>query len=292
MSHVNKPDPDIYVTSTGDKVVFLYDYYKDYLTAIRTNPKQRDSLYKAKVLEPIFAKYLLDTTPIDPPFIHDTVGFDSIITALEQQRAETEKIISQALTECRKDLSSKKSVFIYIKTAIPAMKKYMDLKDMGGIAGWTTRDDRISITIDPTIDGWRKMLKPTVAHEFTHIYCLGKIENDSSFKWTVLDRIIFEGLADSYAHSIYPNVKCPWTSALTKEAEISLWNKLKSKLYIQDWKLSNEILFGSDNYPGWGGYTLGYEIVQSALKNNPNFTIKKLMDISSEQILNMSDYKL
>jgi len=50
-----------------------------------------------------------------------------------------------------------------------------------------------------------------------------------------------------------------------------------------------EVMFGSGNYPFSGGYTIGYKIVQQALKSK-TLTIDNWTNLSSEKLLEMRGY--
>src|ERR1700722_18371197 len=53
----NRVNPAIYCMPGGTKVVFLTDYYADYLKAVKSGIKNLDSLYRMKIGYPIFNKY-------------------------------------------------------------------------------------------------------------------------------------------------------------------------------------------------------------------------------------------
>ena len=107
----------------------------------------------------------------------------------------------------------------------------------------------------------------------------------------MLRYLVLEGKADSFAHMLYPDVKLPWTSALTENEKAELWNKIKPLLNSEDPNLLSEVMFGSEKYPMWGGYTIGYDIVQTAFKDKPVLSAKDRTDMAVEKILEMSAYK-
>jgi uncharacterized protein YjaZ len=93
------------------------------------------------------------------------------------------------------------------------------------------------------------------------------------------------------AHSLYPSVIAPWTMALTENQISDLWNKIKPNLQSEDIGLQLEVMFGSRNYPDWGGYALGYDIVRTALENNNNLKIDDWTNLDAVNILRKSKYK-
>ena len=51
-----------------------------------------------------------------------------------------------------------------------------------------------------------------------------------------------------------------------------------------------EIMFGSRNYPVWGGYSVGYAIVKTALKKNENLKADYWTNLEAINILRTSKY--
>ena len=79
--------------------------------------------------------------------------------------------------------------------------------------------------------------------------------------------------------------------ALTESQISDLWNKIKPNLQSEDIGLQMEIMFGSRNYPVWGGYSVGYDIVITALENNKNLIADYWTNLEAVNILRKSKYK-
>ena len=47
---------------------------------------------------------------------------------------------------------------------------------------------------------------------------------------------------------------------------------------------------GSEGIPRWTGFTIGFNIVQSFIKNHPNVRIDYLTDMDANEILAASNY--
>jgi len=288
----NAIQPTIYTTSAGDKIVFLEDYYKAYYKAIKANYPNRDEIYEEQVHEPIFNNYFTKSEYSQSvgrrlaTSIKDTTLLGKYISTITDNRLEMEKIITSALADCRKYLKND-SITIYV---LPSNQDvYMVTDGMGGVSGLTAGSKQIILTINPAIDKWKEMLSYNIAHEFNHTYWTKMDINKTP--WNMLTYLVFEGRADSYAHLIYPNTVCPWTKALSEDAESVLWKRIKSQLDNTSIAFQYSVMFGVRNeFPYWGGYTLGYHIVQSALKNHPELTPEEWTNLSPEKMLAMSDY--
>ena len=83
----------------------------------------------------------------------------------------------------------------------------------------------------------------------------------------------------------------PWTIALTENQRSDLWNKIKPNLQSEDISYQMEVMFGSRNYPVWGGYSVGYDIVLTALTNSKNLKEVNWTNFEADKILALSNYK-
>jgi uncharacterized protein YjaZ len=287
-------NPTPYSIGGGNKVVFLGDYYTDYLNAVKAGSKNKDSLYGNKIQGPIISNYfssceysrLVGFQFYSP--IQDTTGIRDRISIIYNNREKIEKIIAATLKDCNKYLKND-TLTIYIQ---PFPGGYMSkiIKRMNGIAGITAGSKQIMMTIDPEVNSWSDVLAASLAHEYNHAYWT-KMNYKNLHNWNLLSYLIFEGRADSYSHIIYPDRIAPWDTALSVNEKSDLWIKLKPKLQEVDPGFQRGVMFGSKEYPIWGGYALGYAIVQSALKNNPKLTPEEWTNLDPEKILEMSDYK-
>jgi uncharacterized protein YjaZ len=274
------------------KIIYLDNYYSNFLKAIKVDKSNRDNIYTEKIKDAIFndhfskseySELVLET--ISYP-ISDTSGLTKSISDLNANRAQVEKIISSAFTLCNKHLKNDNVIF-YIAPSTSDMKDVIG--KMGGVTGLTAGSKQVLLTIDFNVSSWKEVLEYSVAHEFHHTY-LTNTNRNVLFKFTLLRYLIFEGMADSFAHLLYPEVKAPWTSSLTEKEKIELWAKIKPDLQNDNPTLLGEVMFGSKNYPIWGGYTLGYDIIQSASKNRPDFFKTNWTLSDDEKILELSGY--
>jgi len=296
--YADKVTPIAYQIGNGNKIVFLNDYYTDYINSIKAGIKNHDSLFRTKIQCPICTNYFSKCEYaqfVSSLFYNpDTTYLEDRISEINTNRDKIEKIISSALMECRKHLKND-SITICVQPYANA-GGYTDtiIKLMGGNTGMTVGSKEILLTIDPTVILWSNTLGDAVAHEYNHTYVI-KMHFFPGEERTILGSLIMEGKADSYAHFIYPSIIPRWDTILPKAEKIALWNRLKPELNDTDINMYTKVMFGDrsnlTNYPIWGGYCLGYSIVQSALKNNPTLSPEQWTNLSPERILEMSDYK-
>lgn len=155
---------------------------------------------------------------------------------------------------------------------------------VGGFASTNT----ILIFINP-LNYSEEMLKYIAAHEYHHT-----IHFEMTFRTnpTLLESMIIEGKADTFAEMIYPETEAPWTVALTPDKEEYVWSIMvdlldKSRTIA---KLSVDF-FNGDPYlgiPYWSDYKIGYQIMQDFIKNNPDVSIEEWTQMNAVEILELS----
>lgn len=275
-----------------DKIIFLTDVYTAFIDKVKTDNRSLDSIYKDNVQTKIYdthfqkCEYAFIVKDFFAVPIKNTFELEKSIDriTLNQEKIKT-KIIG-ALNKSRQNIDND-SLTIYI---IPSNPDNRDvIKAMSGIMGLTAGSKQIILTIEPDVLGWENMLEYAVAHEFNHAYWTN-VNFCKSAKWTLLDYLVFEGRGDYFAHLLYPNVITPWTSALNENEKLDLWNTIKPNLQSEDLSYQMEVMFGSKNYPVWGGYSLGFDIVQKALSNDKKLKPINWTNSSSDKILELSKY--
>lgn len=138
---------------------------------------------------------------------------------------------------------------------------------------------------------WKSILSYSVVHEYHHhsVWTAQKFDNS---RFTLLDYLVFEGKADSFANIIYPKIEVPWISSIDFETEKFVWNLISDQLNSTDDELAKKVIFeGVKDFPHWNGYTIGYHIVQDFLKNNPEISIEEWTKMDSSVILERSRYE-
>ena len=276
-----------------DKIIFLTDVYTTFTDKVKTDNKNLDSIYKVNIQTKIYDKhfqkseYAFIVKDFFAPPIKNTSELTKSIDRITLHQETIKTKIIGALKKSRQNIDNDSLTF-FIIPANPDSRSV--IKAMTGIMGLTAGSKQIILTIEPDILGWENMLEYAVAHEFNHAYWTHRKFGNLT-KWTLLDYLVFEGRGDYFAHLLYPNVAAPWTIALNEKQKTHLWNKIKPNLQSEDISYQMQVMFGSRNYPVWGGYSLGYYIVQKALTNNKKLKSNIWTNLSSEKILEMSKYK-
>jgi len=150
-----------------------------------------------------------------------------------------------------------------------------------GLGGYTTGPESIEIVVDPSHPELARVLQDRlpqiVAHELHH-----------SVRWrgpgpynTLLEALVFEGLADHFAFELTGAPLPPWTQTFP-EPETDLYlDRARAEL---DRPFDFEAWFfgiGTD-LPQWTGYTLGFRIVRDYMAANPGTSARQLVYKSAE----------
>ena len=109
---------------------------------------------------------------------------------------------------------------------------------------------------------------------------------------TLLDSIIFEGLAEHFREQIIGDNQAPWTKIfkLHQAGVIFLEMKLANLLPSTNPEIRRGVFFGNKKYICWTGYTIGYHIVKSFLENNLSLGWKEIMARRPKDILSESSF--
>jgi uncharacterized protein YjaZ len=137
-----------------------------------------------------------------------------------------------------------------------------------GMGGFTLGPSTIEIVIDPAYGGLEhaltQRLPAVAAHELHHAVRLGGL---GPYR-TLLEGLVFEGLADHFAIELLGTPPPPWCMAFPEgEVETYLGRarpELDSAFDFGAWFFG----IGTD-LPRWTGYTLGFHVVGDYLSSHP-----------------------
>jgi uncharacterized protein YjaZ len=139
-------------------------------------------------------------------------------------------------------------------------------------------------------DGWELDLASIVAHEYHHV-----MRHESPYHRetgnALLETLVLEGMAVSFAHIVVPDYESPTYSVLTPQEEAELWQEIEPELYSSDAEIHQRYLFGEvDDIPYNAGYFIGYRIIQAYIANNPDVPIEEWSLLAGETIYEASEY--
>lgn len=158
-----------------------------------------------------------------------------------------------------------------------------------GLGGYTSTAHELYIPLDLKGDVEQNLdryLALTMAHELSHVVRLQAgqpLATDGSLG----DNVVGEGLADHLSLNLYPDGEIPWIHAVREKKFEDLKNRF-IKEYQQKPYHHNAWFYGAEyaNLPHWGGYSLGYALIEDYLKLK-NADIKDVLLVSSDDILSV-----
>ncbi|MCH9011058.1 MAG: hypothetical protein IIC21_10570 [Chloroflexi bacterium] len=172
---------------------------------------------------------------------------------------------------------------------------------LNGALGFSLGAQVMMVFLWPT-DSWQTWLRHTVTHEYAHLVrnllfprglAGGKlIYLKTQEPETLLDALVAEGLADTFAKQVLPDISPLWTEAPFDDREAIVWRRVHRRLGVSEPIEIRRILFGdNDRIPQWAGYSYGYRIVGDFLEANPGTDIAELMDLPAKAIYEGSGFQ-
>lgn len=163
-----------------------------------------------------------------------------------------------------------------------------------GEGGYAASGDWFQIYIDPTRneDELKKIITTniplTIYHEFNHVARW----NSTGYGSTLPEAIVTEGLASVFAAENWKKSKSPWTKYSQTEIN-SLLKIFQARNKKEDGNYSHqEWFYGAGELPRWIGYKLGFYVISLVRKNNPEISWEKLIKMTAEEIIKLSNITL
>lgn len=276
-------------------VIAAYENLDDYILEMEKNPENYEELWDKYAIQPYWEK-ISQYAPFDmsdrkPKPIKN-------ICKLKQQVKLMKEI----------NLNEIKDKFMKVINALP---NYDD--DPITIAIYPADDDNLTVkekqngvwgvnvfgnmllNINPLAEYYIDWIPYVFAHEYHHTvwgnyWHVVHGGRTGSF----IESLLIDGQADAFAKSFNPTLNPAWISQISKEQEKELWSKYYSKLLYETDYDYVKYMFGDDEagIPWCAGYFFGYQVIDSFKKLHPQISVKNLIEMSSEEIYNMSHYCL
>jgi uncharacterized protein YjaZ len=270
-------------------VLLVYEGMANYLSALDANPTaNRKDLWQIHVTTPYwkpcaeggeFADYA-------PSLATPPANTEALRSAINTIRASSlEKVVRSAIEKSASLLPTSSTTVCLLA----ADSSQRDLVDMHGISGFTAGAGKIWLSILPVGD-WKDWITYGVAHEYHHsVWTRRQAQRQPINDMT--DYLVFEGRADSFARLVEPQRRAPWTEALTSRQEREAWRTIRRHLSASSAQLLQGLMFGgTEGVPRWGGYTIGFAIVQDYLTSHSDLTVSQWTDLGAAGIVRESPY--
>ncbi len=103
----------------------------------------------------------------------------------------------------------------------------------------------------------------------------------------LIDSVIIEGKADTFAKALYPDYDVPWIEPLSPEESERVVKFIMENKYSLDIDNISKLHLGSkkDGIPKWSNYKIGFQIMESFLSNNPDITVDEWTLLPADKII-------
>lgn len=269
------------------QVISLFDEMLDYTDNILNDEGvDKEKVYRETIVEPF-----MEITNSDPLgnsyFSAPKVMIEKLennTTEMMENLDDIKKVVEKVLINSAKKLPGH-DIRVFIMPMRP--DNYFGIINMKGVTGVASfSGDVIVIEIDPSFNN--EVFEYAVAHEYHHTVALREQIVFAEFTESVLDMVLLEGKAETFAKMLYPEMEVPWIEPLSDEAMEVVLKKVKENPF--DFALYSELQYGTDEYPKWANYRLGYAIMESYLIENQDMLPVEWTKLSSEEIINGSEY--
>jgi uncharacterized protein YjaZ len=195
-----------------------------------------------------------------------------------KEKRNIKKIIQVAVDKCNKILPIPTKNFIFVFPWFPSEKESI----FNGSFGFAAYSCVLHLFIAPGIFT-EKSIADSVVHEINHT--ISYYHNfDRYAKWSLLDHIVNEGLAENFREDVLKTKSAPWAIALSEQQAFEILREIYPKLNFKNNNIRQAILFGNNKYKRWTGYSIGYWLVKRFRKINPNLSWKEIMKTKPENI--------
>jgi uncharacterized protein YjaZ len=277
------------VSSQKFTIIPVYEGMAAYVEAVRlaSNPDW-NALFRQYVVDLYWQDCVGKDDTLDKNAVAPIKDIDYLTTAVRTlHESNVEQILQGALQKAAAILPGPDTtVCIFAADSQDTfVRDYMN-----GVTGSTIGPGKIWIEIYPT-GAWRDWIPYAIAHEYHHSVLMS---GPGSQLTDLVDHMIVEGKADSFARLLYPDIHAPWTQALTPEQELNQWQAIRKYLNARSDATQKKFMFGglvdSNDVPRWTGYTIGFHIVQSYLQKHPHITVDEWTTMDAHDLLDQSSY--
>lgn len=183
------------------------------------------------------------------------------------------KIIEKSIKKAHKIIKTRPTEINIFPTFYP-----FKIRKLSGVSGFCQKEGVIMLDIN-TIKGWQKALEKTLYHEFAHSVIKKPVK-----KWTLMDSIVYEGLADNFSEYMLKKGPPVWSKAVPLKECKKYFPEIKRMINSKTWKVYDAVFLGKGKYPMWLGYSMGYKIIKSFLKKNPKLKWNKILNLKPKKI--------
>lgn len=273
------------------EILPVFDHLDSYINALKSGTGDAEELWEKYAIEPYWHK-LSKYAPFDisdrkPKPITDAAELEVQIKRLRQLDLSSIMACFENAAAGLPDYDDTMYIALY-----PLLSSFVR-EHQNGVWGNGTWGNMI-INIDPFGCDYEQWIPYVFAHEYHHNIWGNYWYNThgGELEPIFLNAILNDGLADSYALSLYPELKPKWIFDMSEGTVKRLWNAHYADLMMQTDVDYEKYMFGNEKegIPWCAGYALSYRIVQQYLKKHPHTSMKGLLEMRPLDIYHKSGY--
>lgn len=271
------------------KIISFFDEVLDYARTISENPElDKKVIYTEYVLEVFKGQSSINDITIGDPLSPswEIEQLEKKTNELLGNQGQINKWIEEAILKSA-ELLPGKDTNIYIFPVNP--EEWHLINTGGGMSGMTFSESDFLLMIDPSVS--EETVKYTVAHEYHHT--VNFLYDGIPIDYNILDLILIEGKADSFASILYPETKVIWIEPLSNDEEVKVLEALSINGESMDFIIYDKLVNGNSrkDIPRFSNYKIGYQITESFIENNPDSSIIEWTKLDANKIIRGSKYK-
>lgn len=268
------------------EVVYYYKNFLEYIEKAEKQPDNLNGLYIETIINPIaedrgvrLSKVWGFGTPTQLEIL------EKYLQSLIDNQDTIHKLIVDSLKKSADKLQPGADKTIFVLPANPEDKDVME--SVLGVSAFAWNENFISLQIAPPFFD-QSSLKQAVAHEYHHTVFF----ENNELGYTLLETVLIEGKADTFAKIIYPDIQMPWSNFSSEENEGQTWEVLKENMTSTMPSIQDDFFLGntSKGLPQWANYKIGNKIIESFIEEYPNISIAEWTDMLANEILKKSNY--
>lgn len=273
------------------EIIPVYENLDGYAELLRSGAGNPDALWQALAIRPYWP-HLARFAPMDisdrqPGPMTDPAGLVRRLGALRRLDLPSLRAEFERAASALPDYDDTMTVALYPLDSAAVRERQ---NGVWGVCTW----GNLVINIDPAAPGYERWIPYVFAHEYHHnvwgAYWFNTHRGELSGEF--ISSMLSDGLADSFALSLYPDLRPGWLFGLSDDTVKRLWREHYSGLVLRTDVNYEKYMFGDEaaGIPWCAGYAVGYRIVQAYMKKFPETTMAALLEMRPADIYEASGY--
>lgn len=269
----------------------VFDHLDGYISETKSGNTDVQALWEKYAIEPYWSK-LSKYAPFDisdrkPKPVLEVTELEKRVQLLKQLNWTAIHAAFEKAVAALPDYDDTMYIGIY-----PLLNPSI-CETQNGVWGNCTWGNMI-INIDPVASDYALWVPYVFAHEYHHNIWGNNWFNERKGELNpiFLNDLLSDGLADSFALSLNPELRPKWLFDMSSETEKHLWCKHYAHLVKQADVNYPKYMFGDEKegIPWCAGYAIGFRIVQQYIRSHPQTSMTELLDMTPSDIFTESGY--